>query len=275
MIFLDHLFSDPLVAFKYNGWCFWEEFTDINCCWSIRNCRSHWLSASASFLELSFICFEILCVQGIYFNKTLVCVSHHVVHYEGQGSPVQPNSKPKSEVLALCGKAAESLRLDLQHLLSHLKPDTNSSIYAATHPKLVQDPPCPLGLSILHEPIMRWLYPLNWTSSISCGFFIQQILTCYKYLYIINMNRLIYIFSYIYIYITHSKIICQKEKSKHKINENHSSFRKDSHLIPVFEHVNFVHATTGIGIIPRVRHVAFTSLFSFLSPFFFSLRKNL
>lgn len=90
------------------------------------------------------------------------------------------------------------------------------------------------------------------------------------------MNRLIYIFSYIYIYITHSKIICQKEKSKHKINENHSSFRKDSHLIPVFEHVNFVHATTGIGIIPHVRHVAFTSLFSFLSPFFFFiLRKNL
>jgi hypothetical protein len=32
-----------------------------------------------------------------------------------------------------------------------------------------------LGLSILHEPIMRWLYPLNWTSSISSGFFIQQI----------------------------------------------------------------------------------------------------
>ncbi|KAL9352636.1 hypothetical protein Peur_055316 [Populus x canadensis] len=71
----------------------------------------------------------------------LIDFLHHVVHYEGQGGPVQPNSKPKSEFLALCGKAAESLRLDLQHLLSHLKPDTNSSIYAATHPKLVQDPP--------------------------------------------------------------------------------------------------------------------------------------
>lgn len=71
----------------------------------------------------------------------LVDFLHHVVHYEGQGGPVQANSKPKAEVLALCGRAAESLRPDLQHLLSHLKPDMNSSIYAATHPKLVQNPP--------------------------------------------------------------------------------------------------------------------------------------
>lgn len=66
--------------------------------------------------------------------------SHHIVHYEGQGGPVQPNSKPRPEVLALCGRAAESFRPDIQHLFTHLKPDPNSSIYAATHPKLVQNP---------------------------------------------------------------------------------------------------------------------------------------
>ncbi|CAL1390798.1 unnamed protein product [Linum trigynum] len=65
---------------------------------------------------------------------------HHVVHYEGQGGPVQANSKPRPEVLALCGRAIENLRPDVQHLLSHLSPDVNSSIYAATHPKLVQNP---------------------------------------------------------------------------------------------------------------------------------------
>ncbi|TXG57184.1 hypothetical protein EZV62_018497 [Acer yangbiense] len=70
----------------------------------------------------------------------LIDFLHHVVHYEGQGGPVQANSKPRAEVLALCGRAAESLRPDVQHLLSHLKPDMNSSIYAATHPKLVQNP---------------------------------------------------------------------------------------------------------------------------------------
>ncbi|KAJ7942905.1 mediator of RNA polymerase II transcription subunit 23 [Quillaja saponaria] len=63
---------------------------------------------------------------------------HHVVHYEGQGGPVQANSKPRAEVLTLIGRALESLRPDVQHLLSHLKPDLNSSIYAASHPKLVQ-----------------------------------------------------------------------------------------------------------------------------------------
>ncbi|KAL5763184.1 hypothetical protein ACOSP7_019448 [Xanthoceras sorbifolium] len=70
----------------------------------------------------------------------LIDFLHHVVHYEGQGGPVQVNSKPRPEVLALCGRAAESLRPDVQHLLSHLKPDMNSSIYAATHPKLAQNP---------------------------------------------------------------------------------------------------------------------------------------
>ncbi|XP_052186132.1 mediator of RNA polymerase II transcription subunit 23 isoform X2 [Diospyros lotus] len=66
---------------------------------------------------------------------------HHVVHYEGQGGPVQANSKPRAEVLAICGRAIENLRPDVQHLLSHLKTDVNSSIYAATHPKLVQQNP--------------------------------------------------------------------------------------------------------------------------------------
>ncbi|KAF5450349.1 hypothetical protein F2P56_030709 [Juglans regia] len=70
----------------------------------------------------------------------LIDFLHHVIHYEGQGGPVQANSKPRPEVLALCARASENLRPDVQHLLSHLKPDVNSSIYAATHPKLVQNP---------------------------------------------------------------------------------------------------------------------------------------
>ncbi|KAK1374680.1 Mediator complex, subunit Med23 [Heracleum sosnowskyi] len=70
----------------------------------------------------------------------LIDFLHHVIHYEGQGGPVQPNSKPRAEVLALFGRALESLRPDVQHLLSHLKTDVNTSIYAATHPKLVQNP---------------------------------------------------------------------------------------------------------------------------------------
>ncbi|GJN22172.1 hypothetical protein PR202_gb09715 [Eleusine coracana subsp. coracana] len=64
---------------------------------------------------------------------------HHAVMYEGQGGPVQSTSKPKLEILTLCGKVIEILRPDVQHLLSHLKTDPNSSIYAATHPKLVQN----------------------------------------------------------------------------------------------------------------------------------------
>ncbi|KAL8157605.1 mediator of RNA polymerase II transcription subunit 23-like [Apium graveolens] len=64
---------------------------------------------------------------------------HHVVHYEGQGGPVESTSKPRAEILVLFGKVVESLRPDVQHLLSHLKPDVNTSIYAATHPNLVQN----------------------------------------------------------------------------------------------------------------------------------------
>ncbi|MQL85881.1 hypothetical protein Taro_018400 [Colocasia esculenta] len=65
---------------------------------------------------------------------------HHAVLYEGQGGPVQSSSKPKPETLTLCAKVMDMLRPDVQHLLSHLKTDPNSSIYAATHPKLVQNP---------------------------------------------------------------------------------------------------------------------------------------
>ncbi|XP_020083151.1 mediator of RNA polymerase II transcription subunit 23 isoform X2 [Ananas comosus] len=66
----------------------------------------------------------------------LIDFLHHAVMYEGQGGPVQSTSKPKSEILTLCGKVTELLKPDVQHLLSHLKTDLNSSIYAATHPKL-------------------------------------------------------------------------------------------------------------------------------------------
>ncbi|KAL8463677.1 hypothetical protein ACS0TY_033584 [Phlomoides rotata] len=64
---------------------------------------------------------------------------HHIVHYEGQGGPVQASSKPRAEVLALIGRTAEGLRPDVQHLLTHLKADVNSSIYAATNPKFVHN----------------------------------------------------------------------------------------------------------------------------------------
>ncbi|GAB4828736.1 Mediator of RNA polymerase II transcription subunit 23 [Ancistrocladus abbreviatus] len=70
----------------------------------------------------------------------LIDFLHHVIHYEGQGGPVQTNSKPRPEVLTLVGRALENFRPDVQHLLSHLKTDVNSSIYAATHPKLAQNP---------------------------------------------------------------------------------------------------------------------------------------
>ncbi|KAM7275982.1 hypothetical protein ACFE04_017848 [Oxalis oulophora] len=58
---------------------------------------------------------------------------HHAVHYEGQGGPVQHNSKPHPEVLAICAEAAERLRPDVRRLFSHLNPDVNSSIYVVTH----------------------------------------------------------------------------------------------------------------------------------------------
>ncbi|XP_042501830.1 mediator of RNA polymerase II transcription subunit 23 isoform X1 [Macadamia integrifolia] len=67
----------------------------------------------------------------------LIDFIHHIVLYEGQGGPVQSSSKPKAEILTLCTRLMESLRPDVQHLLSHLKTDQNSSIYAATNPKLL------------------------------------------------------------------------------------------------------------------------------------------
>ncbi|KAL8249832.1 hypothetical protein R6Q59_006700 [Mikania micrantha] len=70
----------------------------------------------------------------------LIDFLHHVVHYEGQGGPVQPSSKPRADVLDLCGRAIENMRSDVQHLLSHLKPDINCSIYAAANLKHAQNP---------------------------------------------------------------------------------------------------------------------------------------
>lgn len=72
-------------------------------------------------------------------NNEQFVYRHHIVHYEGQGGPVQASSKPRAEVLALIGRAAESFRPDVQHLMTHLKADVNCSIYAATHPKFVQN----------------------------------------------------------------------------------------------------------------------------------------
>ncbi|XP_024007851.1 mediator of RNA polymerase II transcription subunit 23 isoform X1 [Eutrema salsugineum] len=63
----------------------------------------------------------------------LIDFLHHIVHYEGQGGAVQSSSKPRPDILALIGRAADSLRPDVQHLFSHLKTDPNSSIYAAAH----------------------------------------------------------------------------------------------------------------------------------------------
>lgn len=71
----------------------------------------------------------------------LIDFLHHIIHYEGQGGPVQPTSKPRPEILALCGRAVENLRSDVQHLLSHLKTDPNCSIYAASRPKATPTPP--------------------------------------------------------------------------------------------------------------------------------------
>ncbi|XP_062110170.1 mediator of RNA polymerase II transcription subunit 23 [Humulus lupulus] len=70
----------------------------------------------------------------------LIDFLHHVVHYEGQGGPVQSSSKPRPEVLAIFGRVLDTLHPDVRHLLSHLRPDVNCSIYAATHPKLAQNP---------------------------------------------------------------------------------------------------------------------------------------
>lgn len=69
----------------------------------------------------------------------LVDFLHHAVMYEGQGGPVQSTSKPKLEILTLCGKVMELFRPDVQHLFMHLQTNPGSSIYAATHPKLAQN----------------------------------------------------------------------------------------------------------------------------------------
>ncbi|KAF5177911.1 Mediator of rna polymerase ii transcription subunit [Thalictrum thalictroides] len=66
----------------------------------------------------------------------LIDFLYHLILYEGQGGPVQTTSKPKLDTLSTCGKLMEMLRPDIQHLLCHLRIDTNTSIYAATHPKL-------------------------------------------------------------------------------------------------------------------------------------------
>eukprot|EP00252_Welwitschia_mirabilis_P010175 TRINITY_DN23348_c0_g1_i1.p1 TRINITY_DN23348_c0_g1~~TRINITY_DN23348_c0_g1_i1.p1 ORF type:complete len:1136 (+),score=169.95 TRINITY_DN23348_c0_g1_i1:69-3476(+) len=73
----------------------------------------------------------------------LIDFLHHAVLYEAQGS-TQNGAKPKPETLSLCMKAVEHLHPELQHLLRHLTTDPNSSIYAATHPKMSQRPPSPL-----------------------------------------------------------------------------------------------------------------------------------
>lgn len=72
--------------------------------------------------------------------RDLIDFIHHAVMYEGQGGPVQSSSKPKLEILTLCGKVLELLRPDVQHLFIHLQTDPNSSIYAATHPKIAHNP---------------------------------------------------------------------------------------------------------------------------------------
>lgn len=52
----------------------------------------------------------------------------------------QAGGRPRPETLVLCTKAVERLRPDVQSLFRHLSPDPAASIYAATHPKLVQRP---------------------------------------------------------------------------------------------------------------------------------------
>lgn len=133
---------DSLLTFECNGGCIWEELANINTSGSRRNIRPHWLSVSDN--EKFLLKCLVLYARSYSYTYGHFAFSHHVVHYEGQGGPVVPNSKPRQEVLAIIGRALENLRPDLQHLLSHLKPDTSSSIYAATHPKLVQNPAWPL-----------------------------------------------------------------------------------------------------------------------------------
>eukprot|EP00850_Spirogloea_muscicola_P008367 SM000044S16014 [mRNA] locus=s44:548456:560883:- [translate_table: standard] len=65
----------------------------------------------------------------------LVDFLHHAVMLEG-GQGGRPGRRPRVETLALCAKAVERLRPDLQALFRHLTNDQAVSIYAATHPKL-------------------------------------------------------------------------------------------------------------------------------------------
>lgn len=82
---------------------------------------------------------QLACSINIHEISDLIDFLHHAVMLEGQAS-----GKPRPETLMLCSKAVDRLRADLQPLFRHLSMDTNISIYAATHPKLVQRPPSPL-----------------------------------------------------------------------------------------------------------------------------------
>jgi mediator of RNA polymerase II transcription subunit 23 len=73
----------------------------------------------------------------------LVDFLHHAVMMEVQMTG-QAGGRPRPDTLVLCTKAVERLRPDLQHLFRHLSADPNSSIYAATHPKLLQRTAPPL-----------------------------------------------------------------------------------------------------------------------------------
>ena len=77
-------------------------------------------------------CVRLSLMEFLFVSFSNGC-RHHVVHYEGQGGAVQSSSKPRADTLALIGRAADSLRPDVQHLLSHLRTDPNTSIYAAAH----------------------------------------------------------------------------------------------------------------------------------------------
>ena len=72
-----------------------------------------------------------------------MCCRHHAVMLDGQGS-----GKPRTETLALCSKAVDRLHPDLQPFFRHLRMDTNTSVYAAAHSKLVQRPQSPLMGSV-------------------------------------------------------------------------------------------------------------------------------
>jgi mediator of RNA polymerase II transcription subunit 23 len=79
-------------------------------------------------------------------SEWLVCGCggrHHAVMMEVQMTG-QAGGRPRPDTLVLCTKAVERLRPDLQHLFRHLSADPNSSIYAATHPKLLQRTAPPL-----------------------------------------------------------------------------------------------------------------------------------